>query len=228
MQSLNNEILVIVVLIGISLILLYQQIFQIINNDQRIEKSKDQNFLIWDKEQLIEVDRIKNESNEYENISLSNLTFDKLKFVELSKNKDTLKSDNDSLELSYYQAIFEGQIYYNRKDKYLSLVKEYISSDVSENRTLLFIGEFYEIFKNDNLYIKNIQKEIIEQGTENLNTFYIDAKSYKFSLWIQDIQSLCECFTFSPEDSMKITSYQFRTFIQDSYLQIQDYLVKEE
>ena len=153
----------------------------------------------------------------------NNINFDKIRYIELLKKKETLKNQEISLldenpkkrrELFSYKIILENQIYYNRKAEYISLIEEYLRENAGEDGARLFVWEFFNIFKKDNKALEILEKEIIEQGIKKLATFCIDPKSTEFSALINQIVGSCEFLTFDPEDSYGITLDQFRDSIE--------------
>jgi len=162
-----------------------------------------------------------------------NITFDKIRFIELLKKEENLRNKGIYLlnenskeyrELLSYEIILGDQIYYNRKAEYIFLVEEYLRENAGEDGARLFIWEFFIIFKNDNKALEILKKEILEQGIEKLATFWIDPKSTEFSALIDQIVGFCEFLTFDPEDTYWITLDQFGDSIEKIYFKMQKYL----
>ena len=91
----------------------------------------------------------------------------------------------------------------------------------------LFRWEFFNIFKKDNKALEILEKEVLQEGLERLDTFWIDPKSTEFSALINQIVGSCEFLTFDPEDSYGITLDQFRDSIEKTFLQMKKYLDEE-
>ena len=161
----------------------------------------------------------------------NNINFDKTRYIELLKktkfleNEGTSLSDEnpeENLELLSYGVILENQIYYNRKAEYISLVEEYLRENAGEDGARLFVWEFFQIFKKDNKAVDVLEKEILQQGIQKLDTFQIDPKSTEFSALVNKIVGSCEFLTFDPEDTYGMTVDQFRDSIQKIYVKIQN------
>ena len=162
---------------------------------------------------------------------ITNINFNKTRYVELLKKEEFLKNKETSLfdvnceedlELLSYGVVLENQIYYNRKAEYIFLVEEYLTEDAGEDGARLFVWEFSKIFKRDNSALKVFEKEILQEGIQKLATFRIDKKSTEFSALVNQIIGYCECLTFDYEDKYGMTVNQFRDSIQDIYLKIQN------
>ena len=159
------------------------------------------------------------------------INFNKTRYIELLKNEKFLKSKGrvlfnenrqEGTELLSYSIILENQIYYNRKVEYSFLIEEYLRENAGEDGARLFVWEFSNIFQNDNKALKILEKEILQQGIQKLNTFQLDPKSTEFSALINDVIGCCELLTFNPEDRYGMTLEQFRESIQKIYLEIQN------
>ena len=68
--------------------------------------------------------------------------FNKLRYIELFQKAETLRNQGTSLftenfeedlELLYYKIILENQMYYKRKNEYISLVAEYSRENNNED-----------------------------------------------------------------------------------------------
>jgi len=158
--------------------------------------------------------------------------FNKTRFIELKKKKETLKSQELSLfnenyqeycELLSYGIILENQIYYNRRAKYIFLVEDYLRENAGEDGAGLFRWEFSTIFRKDNKALKILEKEVLQEGLQRLVTFLIDSKSTELSAMIKDIGSDCEFLTFDPEDTYGINENKFRDFIEKIFFKMQKY-----
>lgn len=161
----------------------------------------------------------------------NNINFDTTRYVELLKKEEFLKNEGRYLsdenreerrELLSYGIILENQIYYNQKADYSSLVEEYLRENAGEDGARLFVWEFFQIFRKDNKALQILEKEILQQGIQKLATFQIDPKSTEFSALVNEIVCSCECFTFDPEDTYKLTLDEFRDSIQKIYLKIRN------
>jgi hypothetical protein len=156
----------------------------------------------------------------------NNINFDKSRYIELLKNQErSLLDENpkERRELFSYKIILENQIYYNRKAEYIFLVEEYLRENAGEDGARLFVWEFFQIFKKDNKAFKILEKEILQEGLQRLDTFWIDPKSTEFSALINQIVGSCEFLTFDPEDTYGMTLDQFRDSIQKIYFKIQKF-----
>jgi hypothetical protein len=156
----------------------------------------------------------------------NNINFDKSRYIELLKNQErSLLDENpkERRELFSYKIILENQIYYNRKAEYIFLVEEYLRENAGEDGARLFVWEFFQIFKKDNKAFKILEKEILQEGLQKLDTFWIDPKSTEFSALINQIVGSCEFLTFDPEDTYGMTLDQFRDSIQKIYFKIQKF-----
>lgn len=158
---------------------------------------------------------------------VTNINFNKTRYIELLKKEEFLKNNETFLfdenpeeyrELLSYGRILENQIYYNRKAVYISLVEEYLRENAGEDGARLLVWEFSAVFKEDNKALDVLEKEILHQG---LDTFHIDPKSTEFSEFVNDIAGSCEFLTFNPEDTFGMNFNQFRDSIQEIYLNIQ-------
>ena len=161
----------------------------------------------------------------------NNINFDKTRYIELLKKEKFLRNKGTSLlnenreeglELLSYSVLLENQIYYNRKADYTFLIEEYLRENAGEDGARLFVWEFFKIFKKDNKAAKILEKEILQQGIQKLDTFQIDPKSAEFSDWIDQIAGSCDFLTFDPEDTYGMTLDQFNDFIQKIYVKIQN------
>ena len=81
-------------------------------------------------------------------------------------NEDTSlfqENPQEDSELNSYSIIVENQIYYNRKDEYIFLVEQYLSEDEGKVGARLFISDFYDLFRKDNIIVDNFQAEIVQK-----------------------------------------------------------------
>jgi len=89
-----------------------------------------------------------------------------------------------------------------------------LTKNADKSEAGIFQWKFFNIFKKDTKALKIIEKVILEQGIQKLDTFYIDPKSTQFYYLIQEIADLCEFLTFDPEDKDGITQDEFRDSIE--------------
>ena len=169
-----------------------------------------------------------NSNNNFEKVS-----FNKVRYIELLKKEKTLKNQSRSMneenpdetaEFWSYVLLLESQIYYNGKNEYLSLMKEYITNNAGEAGAKMFIWDFMSLFKEHVQFMKTLEEEILENNVEKLDTFSIDPKSTEFNDLIHDVFGWCEFATFDPEDPHTITFDQFRKEIEKTYLRIKKLL----
>ena len=127
-------------------------------------------------------------------------TFNKVRYVQLLKKDQSLKSKNSSLynedrveyrELLSYGVILYHQIIYNRRHDQISLIEKYVTNEID---SLLLRLEFFQIRRED----KKIQNDL-EKNFERLSNLLIDSKSGEFSLLIQDIFGACEALKSDSE-----------------------------
>lgn len=110
----------------------------------------------------------------------------------------------------------EGQISYNRKDEYLSLIKEYLDERMD---SVIFRSKFVKMEKEDGKAQQSFKKDL-----KQLSTFSIDSKSNEFSSLIEKIFYECMlAFEYEPEE---INEDEFRDFIKNIFFQIQNFLDK--
>ena len=127
-----------------------------------------------------------------------------------------LLSEEESFELMSYGAVMEGQISYNRKDEYLSLIKEYLAERINPN---IFKSEFVEMQKEDGQAQISFKKDLTQ-----LLTFSIDSKSNEFSSLIEKI--FYECMLAFEYETEEMNEDEFRDFIKNIFFQIQNFLDK--
>jgi hypothetical protein len=108
----------------------------------------------------------------------------------------------------------ESQIYYNRKDEYLFLIKEYRAETIDP---VLFKLVFLQIYRKG-MEALNILKKDFKQ----LSTFSIDSKSDEFGSLICEIFKNCDPL-FDLEENHGITENQFRDSIEKIFFQMQKY-----
>lgn len=145
-------------------------------------------------------------------------TFNKVRYIELLKKDQSLKSKNSSLykedrieyrELLSYGVILYNQIIYNRRHDYISLIEKYVTNEID---SLLLRLQFFQMQRKD----KNF---------ELLSNVLIDSKSDEFSLLIADIFEACEALKLEsePEEVYGITELRFRAFLEKTFLQMKKY-----
>jgi hypothetical protein len=137
---------------------------------------------------------------------------DKTLYIKLLKKAESLKTEGKSLwnenreeyfELLSYGILLEGQISYNRKDDYLSLIEDYRRGTID---AVIFRLAFLKMSREDNQTL-----DILKKDLKRLSTFSIDSKSEGFSSLIGEILGICDAlFDFDSEDSSEITENQFR------------------
>lgn len=162
-----------------------------------------------------------------------NINFNKIQYFKLLKKQETLKNQETSLfnenqkenlELLSYSLILENQIYYNRKNEYIHLVTKYLNMNKSRIAAESFVWEFFTIFRKDNKALEILEKEILQEGLQILDTFLIHPKSTDFSGLINQIWDYCEFLTFDLEDNNGITLDQFHDLIEKSFFKMKDHL----
>jgi hypothetical protein len=150
-----------------------------------------------------------------------------LRYFELLQKQETLKSQNISLvyenpkehrELLAYQIIVEGDIYYKNKPQYIQLIENYLSQNLGEDETRLFVSKFVTIFRSDNQRLYSIEKEIITEGIQKLDALNIHPNSVEFSDLTFQIIEGGELLTFDSNNSCGITVSDFINLIQKNYL----------
>ena len=162
----------------------------------------------------------------------NNIDFNKTRYIQLLKKEKELldlgfnKNAKEYRELLSYQIILENQVHYNNKSDYIFLLQEYLeyyneNTDEKGAGEGLFLWEFNTLFHADTKSLSVLEKEILEQGIDRLNTFSIDPKSPEFSDLIHDIFNICEALNPEAEDRSEITFDEFRKYMEEIFFEIQ-------
>lgn len=145
---------------------------------------------------------------------------DLTRYIQLLKKRENERlSHEEYCEFVSHGAAVQNQISYNRKDDYLSLIKEYLDERMDSK---IFISEFLELQDEDCK-----AEEILSKNFKQLSTFSIDSKLDEFSSLIEQISNECTlAFDYYPKDSYRIKEDEFRDYIKSMFFQIKNCLDK--
>ena len=126
--------------------------------------------------------------------------FNVSRYRELLKKESILEEQNkflldetDYLELLSYQSTIYRQIYFSRRSKYCSLIKEYLNMTIPPHK---FRARFLEMVKQD-----DEKAEKILQDFKQLSSFSIDGNLDGFSSLFGQISNKClQAFEFGPKN----------------------------
>ena len=107
--------------------------------------------------------------------------------------------------------LLENQIYYNRRQEYISLIERYVTHEID---SFVLRVKFFQIRREDSNILEDLEKNF-----ERLSNVVIDSKSAKFSPLLEDITSACEYFDFDSEDDER----KFRADIEKIFLEMKPY-----
>lgn len=134
-------------------------------------------------------------------------------------NEKTIESiqeycaDPEIQEFATLEANIHGQIFYNNKKFYFTLIEKYLNKTISPD---IFRYQFTTMGEKD---LKKANK--ILNNFEELSTFWIDLESYEFYCLFDHIYDIC-FDAFEVEDN-GMTEDIFRNLIQKSFFKIQKY-----
>ena len=130
------------------------------------------------------------------------------------KNKDLLYKP-DFIELLSCQGSVETQIFYNQKDKYFDLIKEYLVETIPSN---VFRVRFTRMAREDMKKADEILNDF-----QQLSNFWIDSELDEFSSLFEEINEKClYAVEFEGEDGA-MPEDEFRDSIEKIFSQMQKY-----
>jgi len=145
------------------------------------------------------------------------------KYFNLSRYKELLQleeSVKDSLldktfvELLSYQASIGGQISYNRKENYFSLIDKYLNRVIAPNE---FRSKFLEMEKQDSRAV-----DIILEDFQELEVFTLADDLKEFSDFKIEISTLCFGYYEVWDGTMeRMSESEFYNLVNNCYLQFQ-------
>lgn len=163
---------------------------------------------------------------------INTVNFDKIRYIELLQEEEILRSQTIYIpsenydELLSYKIILANQVYSNQKDKYIYLIEEYLVENASIEGIRLFVWKFFIMFRKTNEVLDILEREILEQGIERLNTFFINPNSIEFSILIDQIFDYCDSVPFDPNSTTELNPDKFREWIKETFFEMQKYIDK--
>ena len=123
--------------------------------------------------------------------------------------------DETFLELLTYQASIGGQISYNQKENYFSLIEKYLSRVITPREFRL---KFSEMEKQDSR-----TADIILKDFQELEVFTLADDLKEFSDLISEISTLCFEFDEFWDGTMEpMSESEFYSLVNNHYLQLQE------
>lgn len=134
--------------------------------------------------------------------------------LRLDPMKNCSFSDDIFLEFVSYTASIEGQICYNRKNEYFSLIDKYLSGTLT---TYDFKVSFLNMERED-----SEKASIISEDFEALELLTLADDLAKFSDLIDEISTICfEYDEIFVDDGEPMTDIEFYSLIKSRYYQLQ-------
>lgn len=146
-----------------------------------------------------------------------NRNFDRVRYIQLLKKQNLNKIER--LELSSHQIILENQILYNHKNDYLCLIEEYLKNKITST-SLVF--QFFQKQRKDQQIIDNLTNNLDQVEMLFINSNY--SKLDAFSDLIENLIYCCD--TLDDEPLTELRESEFRTYIENIFLQMKKILAK--
>lgn len=151
-------------------------------------------------------------------------------YIELLKYDRSLKKHGTSLreqdrdkylKLLNYSVKLSDHVHWQQKSDYLNIMKNFVDLKINGKQ---FVSQFNKLYRSNQEAVK-----ILKTDLKQLNTFETNPKSFGFTEWISEIDLACDEFypDFQPQDQVEFAfardEENFRTFVADIILQIQQY-----
>ena len=141
--------------------------------------------------------------------------FNTSRYKELRKVNPNSFSNEIFLEFLGYEGQIVSQTSYNRKEKYFSLIKNYLSGIITLYE---FQSQFFKMQRQD-----SEQAGLILEDFQVLEEFILADNLENFSDLMVEIETLCsECYDIVDDESGKpMTERQFYSLVNTCYFQFQ-------
>ena len=147
--------------------------------------------------------------------------YNKTHYLELLQYSQDLESQGKSfwdekekyLEFLRYRILLNDHFYYQEKDQYVSLLKDFIDRKIDG---IEFETKFLKMFNED-----GDRHELFQTDFEKLKNFEPDPKSKGFSALLTTIFEDCDRFDPDPQEDYEISEAELRDSVRKIFLEIQ-------
>ena len=134
--------------------------------------------------------------------------------------KEIPLSENDYLRLQEYELIFQYEIYFSQREKYVQLIEQYLKNN-DKFAAESFCIVFKAMVREDGYKIDSFGRELWKNRVLLLKT---NSKAKKFYELIELIMSWLECLSLTPGKSAIITQEKLKEEIEKTFRETQYFL----